>query len=167
MDEDNDINEMVNRGNQTDISEDGPFRSCKNVVENEAMECEVCEQRFHIKCQSITKAEYKYIKGRSKNRSLSRLHWHCSTCDKIAVKSMKTWTSLHIIQEKIMAKMKELEGTLEQKAGKEDFRTLKEEFNQHVKGQKKLAESRAENETWVDIMTNEEATKHMKYNSSA
>ena len=40
--------------------------------------------------------------------------------------------------------MKELKETLKQKAGKEDFRTLKEEFYQMLKRQKKLVESRAE-----------------------
>ena len=58
--------------------------------------------------------------------------------------------------------MKELEETLEQKTGKEDFRTLKEEFNQLFKGQKKLAESRTEGKTWADILTNDEVTRNVE-----
>ena len=65
----------------------------------------------------------------------------------ISMKFIKTMKSLHIIQDKINAKKKELEETLEQKAGKEDFRTLKE-FNQLLKRQMELAESKAEGKTW-------------------
>ena len=59
-DEDSDANETVNMGNQADISVNSPCGRCKEVVkdEDEAMECEVCEQWSHIKCQNITKAEY-------------------------------------------------------------------------------------------------------------
>ena len=53
---------------------------------------------------------------------------------------MKTMTSLHIRQEKIVAKKERIVKILKQKAGKEDFRTLKEEVNQLLKGQMRLAE---------------------------
>ena len=50
---------------------------------------------------------------------------------------MKTMTSINLRQEKIEVTMKEVEEPLEQKADKEDFRTLKENFNQLFKGQKR------------------------------
>ena len=65
------------------------------------MECKICEQWFHIKCQDITKAEYKYIKGSSKKKSLSKMHWACHTCDRMTVNFMKTMTYLHAKQENI------------------------------------------------------------------
>ena len=41
---------------------------CRKLVKNEspAMECEICQQWYHIKCQGIKKAEYESIKGGGK-----------------------------------------------------------------------------------------------------
>ena len=80
---------------------------CNKLVKNDspAMECEICNLWYHIKCQGITKAEYEYIKGGSKKKTLSKLHWYCLTCDRIAVNFMKTMANLHtkhqILEDKV------------------------------------------------------------------
>ena len=80
---------------------------CNKLVKNDspAMECEICNLWYHIKCQGITKAEYEYIKRGSKKTTLSKLHWYCLTCDRIAVNFMKTMANLHtkhqILEDKV------------------------------------------------------------------
>ena len=68
-----------------------PCGKCSKLVKNEdsAMQCEICEKWFHIKCQNTTIAEYNYIKGGSKNKSLSKMHWYCHTCDRMTVNLSK------------------------------------------------------------------------------
>ena len=84
-----------------------PVDNAKKVVKEEdpAMKCEICEQWYHIKCQSITKLEYNYIQGGTKKKSVSKMHWYCQTCDRVAVNFMKTMTSLHIKHQKIEERM--------------------------------------------------------------
>ena len=51
--------------NQTVDSAESLCGHCNKLVKNDslAMECEICNLWYHIKCQGITKAEYEYIKG--------------------------------------------------------------------------------------------------------
>ena len=64
--------------------DDSPCGKCeKNVTsEDEALLCELCEHWFHIKCEKITKAQYRQ---QQKDSAKSRFHWFCTTCDKEAV----------------------------------------------------------------------------------
>ena len=135
--------------------------------EDFAMECEICDQWFHIKCQNITKAEYNYIKGGSKKNSLSKMHWYCHTCDRMAGNFMKTMTNLHVKQEKIEERIGSLEDKINEKVDKEEIKQLKEDLKQIKEGQKKTAEEQekkiqeiASNKTdgtsWADIVSKEE-----------
>ena len=56
---------------------------CRKLVkyENPAIECEICQQWYHIKCQGIKKAECECIKGGGKKNYLSKLHWYCQTSE--------------------------------------------------------------------------------------
>ena len=81
------------------------------------MGCKMCEQLYHIKCQNITKAEYNYIKWGSKKKSLSKIHWYCQTCGRMAVNLMRIMTNLHLKQEKIKERINKLEGKGQQKCG--------------------------------------------------
>ena len=103
------------------------------------MGCEICEQWFHIKCQNITKAEYNYIKGDSKKKSLSKMHSYCHTCDRMAVNFMKTMTYLHAKQEKIEERVGNLEEKIKDKVDKEEIGQLKEDLKEIKEGQKKTA----------------------------
>ena len=81
-----------------------------------------------------------YIKGGSKKKSLSKMHWYCHTCDRMAVTFMKTMTNLHVKQEKIIERIGSLEEKINGKVDKEEIKQLKEDLKQIKEGQKKTAE---------------------------
>ena len=92
----------------SDTSDPSPCGQCRKLVKEDdpAMRCEICEQWFHIK---------------SKKKALNKLHWYCSTCDRVSVNYMKKLTSLHIKQQKLEEKIKSLEEKINNKATKEDI----------------------------------------------
>ena len=157
-------------------SNPSPCGHCKRVVKEDdpAMECEICEQWYHIKCQNITKMEYNYIQGGTKKKSVSKMHWYCQTCDKVAVNFMKTMTSLHIKHQKIEERMNKLEDKMNRKADIEDIQKLKEDISTVNEGQKKLLEDQEKkikeiaekkqnnNTSWADIVSEEEVRKNVK-----
>ena len=66
-------------------SNPSPCGQCKKLAKEEdpAMKCEICDQWYHIKCQNITKADYNYIQGGMRKKSLSQMYWYCQTCNKM------------------------------------------------------------------------------------
>ena len=108
--------------------------------EDSAIVSEICEQWFHFKCQNITKAEYNYIKGGSKKKSLSKMHWYCQTCDRVAVNFTKITTNLHVKQEKIKERINKLEEKFNKKVDKEEIEQLKESLKEIRERQMKTAE---------------------------
>ena len=146
--------------NQTVDSAESLCGHCNKLVKNDslAMECEICNLWYHIKCQGITKAEYEYIKGGSKKKSLSKLHWYCLTCDRIAVNFMKTMASLHIKHQILEDKVDNLEEKMKNKVDKEEVDQLKEEIGSIRKGQKQALE-----EQWKKIEEN--LLNHQKENT--
>ena len=59
----------------------------KEVKETDcALECEVCDVWFHIECEGIPKAVYKFILEKEAGEQLS---WHCSFCKRGCVKLNK------------------------------------------------------------------------------
>ena len=156
-------------------SNPSPCGQCSKLVKNEdfAMECEICDQWFNIKCQSITKAEYNYIKGGSKKKSLSKMHWYCHTCYRMAANFMKTMTNLHAKQEKIEGRIGSLEEKINEKVDKEEIKQLKEDLKQIKEGQKKTAEEqekkiqeitshKTDGISWADIVSKEEVSKNVE-----
>ena len=102
-----------------------------------------------IKCQGINKAEYEYIKGGSKKKSISKLHWYCLTCDRVAVNFMKTMASLHTKHQILEDNVDNLEEKSKNKVDKEEVDQLKEEIGSIRKGQKQALE-----EQWKKIKEN-------------
>ena len=152
-----------------------PCGQCSELVKKDdsVMEFEICEQWFHIKSQSITKAEYNYIKGGSKKKSLSKMHWYCHTCDRMAINFMKTMTNLHAKQEKIEERVGKLEEKIKDNVDKEEISQLKEELKEIKEGQKKTAEeqekkiqeivsTKADGTSWADIVSREEVGKDIE-----
>ena len=115
---------------------------CNKVVKNDspAMECEICGMWYHIKCQGITKAEYEYIKGGSKKKSFSKLHWYCLICDRMAVNFMKTMANLHTKHQLLADKVDNLEEEIKSKVDKEEVDQLKKEIRGMREGQKQAQE---------------------------
>ena len=117
-------------------SVEGLCGHCKKLVKNDSpvMECEICNLWYHIKCQGITKAEYEYIKGGSKKKSLSKLYWYCLTCNRIAINFMKTMAYLHTKHQILEDKVHNLEEKMKNKVDKEEVDQLKEEIRSMSKG---------------------------------
>ena len=137
------------------------------------MKCEKCDQWYHIKCQNITKADYNYIQGGMRKKSLSQMHWYCQTCDKMAVNIMKTITSLHAKQQKMEEKMTKLEDKIGQRADREDIQKLKDDITSIKDGQRKVLEdqdkkikeivdAKQNNTSWADIVSKEEVNKNVE-----
>ncbi len=146
-------------------SEPSPCGRCRKLVKrgDNALQCEVCRQWFHIRCENITKQQYKLMQEMSQpkqGRGNAKLHWFCETCSCSTVDFM---TGLAIQQGRIDAverKVKEVENdvkscrenvdVLEKRVTKieenHENRTNTEEgqgeLNQII--QKKLEEHRAE-----------------------
>ena len=64
-----------------------------------------------MRCQGITKAEYKCMKGGGKKK-YSKLHWYYQTCERKAVNFMRTMTSLHVKQHVLEDTINQLEDKL-------------------------------------------------------
>ena len=174
------INEIDNGDNKSEASygstnsNPSPCGQCNKLVKEEdpAMKCEICEQWYHIKCQNITKAEYNYIQGRTKKKSLNKMHWYCLTCDRMAVNIMKTMTILHVKQQKIEEEMAKLENKINQKVDKEDIQKLKEDISSIKDGQRKvledqnkkikeIIETKQNSTSWADIVSKEEVNRNV------
>lgn len=117
---------------------------CKKLVknENQAMECEICQQWYHIRCQGITKAEYECIKGGGKKKYLSKLHWYCQTCERMAVNFMRTMTSLHVKQKVLEERIYQLEEKFKMKVNQEEVDQLREEIKTVREGQLQAMEEK-------------------------
>lgn len=73
---------------------------CGKEVVKEAVECEVCERWFHIKCVGVAVATYKVLLGAEKS-----IHWFCKGCDKGVV---SIWKKLQERQDKLEKEVVEL-----------------------------------------------------------
>ena len=67
----------------------------------------------------------KYIKGGSKKKSLSKLHWYCLICDRMAVNFMKTMANLHTKHQLLADKVDNLEEEIKSKVDKGEVDQLK------------------------------------------
>ena len=87
---------------------------CKRltVATDEALECEICENWFHIECQKITKTTYNFLLKNSRSREKSKVHWYCDRCDMGAGKILSVVTKISRRQDKMEEKMKAQEKEL-------------------------------------------------------
>ncbi|KAL8625777.1 hypothetical protein ACOMHN_012369 [Nucella lapillus] len=70
---------------------------CKKT--DKALECDLCSQWYHAKCQDISDEMYDVIKKDSKSAKGATLQWHCTpSCNKVAAKFSNI---LKTVQEKI------------------------------------------------------------------
>ncbi len=121
----------------SDEEDPSPCGRCRKMVVrgDEALMCEICSQWFHIKCEKVTKAQYKNQASKTK----SNFHWYCDACDIVQSGIIREITILKSQQSQFKKKLDELEEKkvdkedlqkeLDKKAAKEDVEKLEERIN--------------------------------------
>ncbi len=99
-----------------DEEEPSPCGRCRKMVVrgDEALMCEICSRWFHIKCEKVTKGQYKNQASKSK----SNFHWYCDGCDIVQSGLIREMTLLKIEQAQFKKRLEELE---EKKVDKEEM----------------------------------------------
>ena len=79
-------------------------QKCCRVVSDKdfALECEISENWFHIKCEDISELEYKMLEMHK------CLHWYCGGCNKSMMKVMKNMSVLQNKIEKLEVEVNQL-----------------------------------------------------------
>ncbi len=118
-----------------DEEEPSPCGRCRKMVirGDEALQCEICSQWYHIKCERVTKPQYKQMQA---TKTKTNFHWYCDTCDIIQTGVIRQMTLFNAEQsqfkqrlddlEKNAADKKEVQKELEKKADKEDLQKLEQ-----------------------------------------
>ena len=128
--------DVANKKDDSDADEEdpSPCGRCRKMVirGDEALTCDICEQWFHIKCERVTKTQYKQQATKGK----SNFHWFCDTCNIIQSGVIKQLTILKTehsqLKERIdnleetKASKEELQNEIEKKADKEDTKKLEQ-----------------------------------------
>lgn len=85
---------------------------CKREVKDtdNAVECEVCEVWFHIKCEDIPETVYNFMVKQEAGKQLS---WHCSFCARGCIKLNSKVKKLDEQQKEMADKQKALSGALD------------------------------------------------------
>jgi len=79
----------------------------KNVPNDTAISCEICENWFHIGCVSISKKEYEFL------NKYPRYHWWCDKCEQVSLPLMQNFKSLAKRQEALEDEVKQMKEKLE------------------------------------------------------
>ena len=80
-----------------------------------------------------------------KRNQLSKLHWYCLICDRMAVNFMKTMANLHTKHQLLVDKVDNLEEEIKSKVDKEEVDQLKKEIKSMREGQKQATGAMEEN----------------------
>ena len=129
-------------------SQPSPCGRCRRLahVNDQALECEICLQWFHISCEHVNKTQYKCISdsSRGKGKNKSKVYWYCNTCDLRSTGFMRSLASLHHQQQELCQKLDEVVKEIEEKASREQVEQLenriKEIENEKSKDQDKELE---------------------------
>ena len=96
---------------------------CSKVVsESDAgIQCEVCEDWFHPKCQKITDDVYSQNAG---------VHWYCNGCNKGVAKLFQAVAKLQARQDKLEDKVATVSNEVMEM--KDDIRQVKDDVNEKI-----------------------------------
>jgi len=83
-----------------------PCGKCKKNVFNQdhAVECELCDRWYHIKCENIEESVYEAI-----GKGATGLHWFCNHCNTVALKFVTAISNIEKKQEKMESKIEKME----------------------------------------------------------
>lgn len=97
--------------------------TCSQVVRDDdnGMQCEICEEWYHAKCQNINDEGYKVL-------GMENIHWYCIGCNRGIGKITGTLAKVQQKQEKLEREMKEMHDKV-----KEEFGKYKQDFQQEIK----------------------------------
>lgn len=127
---------VTRKGSLVEGKEDGVQQGkcgiCKKIVtkSEKGVQCEMCEGWFHCKCEDLSEDTYKLL-GQDK------IHYFCSTCDKITGKVLKSITELHLRQNKLEERVDNVVEEIKQIGGKKwvqhdelekEFKKVREEL---------------------------------------
>ena len=67
-------------------------KHCIKSVESDelGLECEICENWFHINCEDVSEEEYDFLEAHK------ILHWYCNSCNKSVANVIKLFSSLKV-----------------------------------------------------------------------
>ena len=141
-----------------------PCGRCRKPLNDEdlTLECETCNQTFHIQCENVNKTQYKCIddSNKGKGKAKSRVHWFCNTCDLVTVDWRNTMAALHNKQQKTDTRVEYLKEEIKKKADKEDIKKLEErigkvEEKQKISDEKPSTSSATPNEVLREVKERE------------
>lgn len=101
----------------------------KVTADQESLECEICRQPFHIKCEGINKSQYKQQMANKKGKKSSHFPFHCTTCSRTASNWMRQMT---IVEKQYQAMKLKVDKIEKEKADKVEVKKLKQEIKEEV-----------------------------------
>ena len=76
---------------------------CQKVTDKDyGVQCEICEEWFHLKCVNMKEEAYKYL-------SIENLHWFCDSCTGGVGKILSNMVRLQLRQDEMEKVVAELE----------------------------------------------------------
>ncbi len=122
------------------VSDPSPCGRCRKLVKagDVAVECEICQQWFHAKCEEVSKPQYKILLESSQDKDgkkKARLHWFCKTCDCRSVDFMRGLSFQQGKIESLEQRVESVEEDIKKKASKEQVQQLEERVTKIEKKQ--------------------------------
>ena len=90
---------------ETETNTKNSCPACKKAVKraDKALECEICNNWVHIKCENLNEAEYAFL-GEHKS-----LHWYCNGCNTHFAKLLSVVANMKMGQEELGKRVSEIE----------------------------------------------------------
>jgi PHD-finger len=107
--------------------------SCSSDVKSgdRALECNLCEKWFHIKCVNFPNDLYLCIKKHGDSDKGAGIHWYCTSCNSVAAKAILTIQGLQDRQTKLESRQDKVEQ--EMQGVKIEFEGIRAQYADIVK----------------------------------
>lgn len=152
------VSKTERKASNVDTSGDKCPQCNKDVSDSDkGLQCEICEDWHHIKCQSVTELEYKFLNEHK------TVHWYCATCNKSIASVIKVVSSLKQRQDKIQEQVETLENNVAKQAAVVD--QIKSELIGLHQDMKTLQEAQKPGEPhplWSDLVSKQVESKFEK-----
>lgn len=78
-----------------------PCGKCKEMVDSEGVECDICANWFHYQCEDLSDEQYAHMVM----PETKFMHWFCKNCEKDTLSLGKTINSMKVKQDKMEAEL--------------------------------------------------------------